>query len=176
VTTELTTGTALRAGAGAGAATVPARLRRRRWWRTACVLGLALLAVLAVRAQMAGPADARDGTTAVSRDGMAAAHGIDVTMVAVTAAQGLVDLRYQVVDVDKASALLHDDSLSPILVAEDTGATLRMAHPPGHHGAELRLGGSYFFLLANAHTALRAGSKVTLVIGDSRLEHVTVQG
>jgi hypothetical protein len=142
----------------------------------ACVIGLLLLAVLAVRAQLAGPADARDGTTAVDRDGMAASHGIDVTMVAVTAAGGLVDLRYQVVDVDKASAILHDDSLSPILVEEDSGATLRMSHPPGHHGAELRLGGSYFFLMANANTALRPGAKVTLVIGDSRLEHITVQG
>jgi hypothetical protein len=140
------------------------------------VIGLLLLGGLAAKAQMGGPADARDGTTAVSRDGMAAAHGIDVTMVAVTAAGGLVDLRYQVVDVDKASALLHDESLSPILVAEDTGATLRMSKPPSHHGAELQLGGSYFFLLANAHTALRTGSQVTLVIGDSRLEHITVQG
>ncbi len=106
---------------------------------------------------------------------MAAAHGIDVTMVAVTAASGLVDLRYQVTDADKASGLLHDPSLSPILIAEDTGATLRMSAPPHHHD-ELQPGRSYFFLLANARTALRAGSQVTLVVGDTRLEHITVQG
>jgi hypothetical protein len=50
-----------------------------------------------------------------------------------------------------------------------------MAAPPHHHGS-LELGGQYFFLLANAHNVLHAGSEVTVVIDDSRLEHIEVQG
>ncbi len=162
-----------------GAADAPAGVdarspsrRRRRW-----VIGAAVVAVVALVAYgpWRGAADVRDGTTPVSRQDMAARHGVDVTLVAVTAAGGLVELRVQVTDPDKADSILHDESARPAIVSEDTGATLVMAAPPHQHG-ELQLGGSYFFLLANAHNAIRAGSEVTLVLGDSRLEHLEVQG
>jgi hypothetical protein len=119
--------------------------------------------------------DVRDGTTVVDRAGLSARHGIDVNLVAVTAAGGLVELRMQVTDPDKANLVVHDPADRPILVAEDTGETLAMASPP-HHKATLELGREYFFLLANAHNALRAGAKVTVVVDDVRLEHVEVQG
>jgi hypothetical protein len=162
-----------------GAADAPAgvdarspRSRRRRW-----VIGAALVAVVAVVAYgpWRGEADVRDGTTPVSREEMAARHGVDVTLVAVTAAGGLVQLRIQVTDPDKADGILHDESERPVILSEDTGATLVMSAPPHRHG-ELELGGSYFFLLANAHNAIQVGAEVTLVIGDSRLEHLEVQG
>ena len=63
------------------------------------------------------------------------------------------------VDPDKATPLiLHDPDLAPTLVAEDSGETLVMSAPPHRHGGELQLGGTYFFLLANAHNALHHGS------------------
>jgi hypothetical protein len=117
----------------------------------------------------------RDGTTVVDRAGLAARHGIDVDLVAVTAAGGLVELRMQVTDPDKANAVIHEPADRPVLVAEDTGQTLAMSAPP-HHKANLELGREYFFLLANAHNALRPGSEVTVVVDDVRLEHVEVQG
>jgi hypothetical protein len=162
-----------------GAADAPAgvdarspRRRRRRW-----VIGAAVVAVVALVAYgpWRGEADVRDGTSPVSGQEMAARHGIDVTLIAVTAAGGLVELRLQVTDPDKADAILYDESVRPVIVSEDTGATLVMSTPPHHHG-ELQLGGSYFFLLANAHNAIAVGSDVTLVVGDSRLEHLDVQG
>jgi hypothetical protein len=119
--------------------------------------------------------DVRDGTRAVSRAEMAAREGVDVNLVAVTAAGGLVELRMQVVDPDKAYAVLHEADRRPVIVSENTGETLQMA-APSHHRGDLELGGQYFFLLANAHNAVETGTPVTLVIGDSRLEHVEVQG
>lgn len=121
-------------------------------------------------------ADVRDGTTLVTADGMAARYGINITLVAVTAAGGLIDFRYQVVDPDKANAIIHDIDLYPKLVVEDTGATLAMRSLPHNHGKTLELGGNYFFLLPNANNAVHPGSLLTLVIGDARLEHVVVQG
>jgi hypothetical protein len=120
--------------------------------------------------------DVRFGTTSVDTDGMAARYGIHVDMIAVTAAGGLVELRYQVVDPDKAIPLVHDRDLSPALVNEQTGETLRMSSPPHHHGTELDLGGTYFFLMANTRSAMRSGDRVTLVVGDARLEHLVTQG
>jgi hypothetical protein len=162
------------AAATAGVDAPPSR-RRRRWVVAAALVSLVALVAVVAYGPWRGDSDVRDGTAPVSRQEMAARHGIDVTLVAVTAAGGLVELRMQVTDPDKADGVLHEPSDRPVIVSEDTGATLVMAAPPHHHG-DLQLGGSYFFLLANAHNAVRVGSEVTLVIGDSRLEHLAVQG
>ncbi len=149
---------------------------RRRLVAVVAVLGLVAVAggVQAWRAHLA--TDVRNGTTLVTADGMAARYGIDVDLLAVTASGGLVELRYRVVDPDKAAPLVHDPDLSPALVAEESGKTLVMSTPPHHHGTELQLGGTYFFLMANAEGTLHRGDKVTLVIGDARQEHLEMQG
>ncbi len=158
--------------AGAQPVPVPRGGRRRRW--VVLVAGALAVGLLLTWAPWRKH-DVRDGTTAVDRAGLSARHGIDVDLVAVTAAGGLVELRMQVTDPDKANLVVHDPAARPILVAENTGETLSMASPP-HHKANLELGREYFFLLANAHNALRAGEKVTVVVDDVRLEHVEVQG
>jgi hypothetical protein len=146
------------------------------------VLGLiALLLVLGALARELWPrpergVDVRTGTTAVTAKGMAARRGIDVTLIGLTAAGGLVDFRYQVVDPDKANPMIHDLGLFPKVIEESTGATLAMRSLPHNHKKELEFGGTYFFLLPNAHNALHRGSRVTLVIGDARLEHIVVKG
>lgn len=149
---------------------------RRRFVALIAILSLVAVGggVEAWRQHLAS--DVRNGASLVSADGMAARYGIDINLLAVTAAGGLVELRYQVVDPDKAAPLVHDPDLSPALVVESTGKTLVMSTPPHHHGTELQLGGTYFFLMANAESALHKGDKVTLVIGDARLEHLEMQG
>lgn len=152
----------------------PARRRGRRRWvvLAAVVVALALgLSWWTARAD-----DVRDGTDLLTSQELAARHGLEVDLVAVTANKGLVEFRFQVVDPDKATRILHDSELAPTLVDEASGATLRMSAPPHKHGGELRLGGTYFFLMANSHNALHRGSTVTLVMGDSRVEHLAVQG
>ncbi|TFC02004.1 hypothetical protein [Cryobacterium mannosilyticum] len=119
-------------------------------------------------------ADVRAGTTLVTAEGMAARYGIDVNLIGVTAAGGLIEFRYQVVDPDKADRMMNDTTLLPIIVVEESGATMVISRP--HHAAEPQLGGTYFFLFANAHNAIHAGSQVTLVMGDARLEHIVARG
>ena len=87
----------------------------------------------------------------------------------------MIELRYQVVDPDKASLLLHQEEKRPILVAEDTGATLAILSRPHNHKAELNLGGTYFFIMANTRNAIKDGTKVTIIVDDVRLEHVVAQ-
>ena len=138
------------------------------------VVAVLLLGGGAAYAGWAGQkADVREGTTLVTAEGMAARYGIDVNLIGLTAAGGLVEFRYQVVDPDKADQMIHDDKLLPIVVVEESGATMLISRP--HHATDVQLGGTYFFLFANAHDAIHAGSKVTLVLGDSRLEHLVVR-
>lgn len=148
--------------------------RRSRSW-VAIVLALAVTGFLVVRSMLPSTADVRSGTEAVNAQEFAARTGITVSLLGVTAGGGMIEFRYQVVDPDKASRLVHDDAVRPILVVEDTGATLVMSSRPHGHKAELKLGGTYFFLLANANNAVRKGSRVTIVVGDVRLEHVQAQ-
>ncbi|WP_425954884.1 hypothetical protein [Xylanimonas sp. McL0601] len=156
----------------------PAHRRPRRaiWVAGLLVLVLVAAGIVIVQQQAADPrTDVRAGTTAVSAERLAATYGIDVDLVAVTAAGGLVEFRYQVADPDKAETMIHDTELLPTIVVEGTGATL-VVSTPHHHTAPLQLGGTYFFLLANAHNAIRRGALLTLVIGDLRVEHIVAQG
>ena len=150
--------------------------QRRRAVRAVIALALLSIIVLGARAVLVrGPDDVRSGTDAVSSEVFAAHSGIKVDLLAVTAAGGLIEFRYQVVDPDKAARLVHDETLRPILVVEDSGATLVMSSRAHKGMADLRLGGTYFFLFANANNAMREGSRVTVIIGDVRLEHVVAQ-
>lgn len=142
-------------------------------------VGLAALLLLGIAAKAFWPeqkADLREGTSLVTADGMAAHHGIDVTLIATTAAGGLIDFRYQVVDPDKANPIIHDTDLLPKLIVEETGEVLALRSLPHNHGTDLELGGTYFFLFANANNAIKRGTLVTVIIGDVRLEHVEAQG
>lgn len=153
----------------------PKRHRRRRWVAAALV-ALLLIGGGAARAWWPEQkADVRAGTTLVTAEGMAARYGIKVDLIGVTASGGLIEFRYQVVDPDKADRMIHDLKLRPIIVVEDTGATLVIS-TPHVHGANFQLGGTYFFLLANARNAIHHGSRVTLVMGDARVEHIVAQG
>ena len=156
----------------------PAVPRRRRRWLVLLLAALLLIGGIVVRSRSsddATAADIRDGTTVVDADGLAARYGIEVSLIAVTAAGGLIEFRYQVVDPDKADPVRHDPALLPAIVVEDTGATLVLQSPPQHHSTETRLGGTYFVLFPNARNAVHRGSKLTVVIGDVRLEHVEAQ-
>jgi len=161
------------------ASSTPSRPASGRWthrWRLwVCAVLVLALGGLGARALMLRAADVRTGTQAVSAADFAARTGARVTLVGLTAGGGMVEFRYQVTDPDKASLLLHQEDRRPILVAEDTGATLAMLSRPHNHKADLKLGGSYFFLLANANNAVRDGTKVTVIVGDVRLEHVEVR-
>jgi hypothetical protein len=155
--------------------TPAAGARPRRWRRWVTLVLVLVLAGLTTRTVLAHGADVRSGTQAVTAQEFAARTGVKVTLLGVTAGGGMIEFRYQVVDPDKASLLLHQDDRRPILVAEDTGATLAMLSRPHNHKAEVKLGGTYFFLLANANNAVHDGTKVTVIVGDVRLEHVTAR-
>jgi hypothetical protein len=162
-------------GTPAEAETPEMRPPARRWIAFGLVVALVvgLVGIWFLRPGRA--ADIRSGTEVVTAEGLAARYGIDVTLIGVTAAGGMVDFRYQVVDPDKADQVVHDIDLFPKLINEETGATLILRSLPHSHSQRLDLGGNYFFLLPNAENAFTEGSQVTVVIGDVRLEHVIVK-
>jgi hypothetical protein len=99
-------------------------------------------------------------------------YGARVDLVGLTAVGGLLELRFTVLDKDKADPLFHDEK--PNLLLEASGTVLT---PPVDRAHKMVLlnGASYFMLYANAGNVAHTGDKVSVVMGDIRLEHLTIK-
>ncbi len=99
-------------------------------------------------------------------------YGVQVSLVALTAANGLVDCRFRVLDPAKADFLLKAGHL-PVLIVEKSNTVIQIYEPIDQDG--LLQGRVYSVVYPNVNNALEPGDQVSLVIGDLRLEHLTVQ-
>lgn len=114
-------------------------------------------------------------TTAISRRLLARRYGIKLTLVGVTAAGGLVDLRFVITDAAKARRLFTSQKVMPAVVDEGTGTVLQPPHG-GHHGhITPATGASYFVLMGNAGGAVQRGVPVSVLFNTVRVEHVTAE-
>lgn len=106
--------------------------------------------------------------------------GIRMEGLRLSAAGYILDFRYRVVDPEKA-ALLLDRKIRPYLLDEVSGAQLGV--PDTAKLGQLRTTGrnkvaaeqDYFILFANPGRFVQAGNKLTLVMGDMRIENLVVQ-
>jgi hypothetical protein len=147
---------------------------KRHWQAVALAGGLILLLGLAgwmIVSQMVG--DIAQDRQQQAQALFEAETGIRVVRLAYTAMGGMVDLQYQAVDPDKA-LVIHDDDNPPMLVNQKTGSLIsRPQH--GHGFKELRVGILYHLLIVNEGSVLERGDRVTLVLGEWRLEDLVVE-
>jgi hypothetical protein len=166
------------AAAKPGRRRLPTRPRLLGYLTGVCLAGAVLALALGLpHSQDRRPAAANVPASwlrpVVSRAGLAERSGVKLTRLAVTGAGGLVDMRFQVLDPDKANAL-HDKATPPALVDEQTGLVvnqLLMGH--SHHGA-YKAGVSYYLVFENPGNWVHRGSKVTVLLGNAQVEHVAV--
>ena len=155
------------------------RLRRRTWLAAiAGALVLPLAVAAAITWSTAGSSDPAAAAAAaarvVSASDLEQEYGIKVNLVAVTAGGGLVDVRFTVLDQDKALHILHDGTTMPELLVEPSG---RVIHAPTgmRHKVTVLDGGTYFILYSNPGGTVQAGTQVSVVIGDIRSEPLSAQ-
>jgi len=106
--------------------------------------------------------------------------GIRMEGLRLSAAGYILDFRYRVVDPEKAAALL-DRKIRPYLLDEASGAQLGV--PDTAKLGQLRTTGrnkvtadqDYFILFANPGRFVQSGNRMTLVMGDMRIENLTVE-
>jgi hypothetical protein len=110
------------------------------------------------------------GTMPISQE-IEEKFGVRFTFVAVTARGGLVELRYRVIDEDKAANFGHYSETAPMLVSEDTGKVVDVTIM-GLHNHRVEPGRTYYVLYRNTAKALQSHRPVTIAIGDLKLEHV----
>jgi hypothetical protein len=137
------------------------------------------LAAAPVAPALAGSAEAvelSDNTLAVE---MRDKWGIEVLAMRRTAAGYMLDFRYRVVDAAKAAPLL-EYRTKPYIKVERSGATLGVPMPPKvgslrNATKNVKSNRNYFALFANPGKHVKVGDEVTVVIGDFRAEHLTVE-
>jgi len=90
-----------------------------------------------------------------------------------------VDFRYKVLDPAKAAPLAKSD-VKPYLIDELSGKRLGVPTTPKlgslrQTAVQLMPGRVYFIFFGNSTGIVKRGSQVTVVIGECRIEHLTVE-
>ena len=146
----------------------------KRWSFRSMAFVVALLVIGSTAVYAASAGKAKRGANAVSAKVLEERYGARVDLVATAALGGMVELRFTVLDVKKADALFHDPDKMPRLLVEGVGQTLDP--PPGmKHSMKMVNGGSYFILYGNRGGHVKEGSKISVIVGDIRLEHQTAK-
>ncbi|RIK99974.1 MAG: hypothetical protein DCC71_19550 [Proteobacteria bacterium] len=170
-------------------------MRRLAAWALACVALVAAATWFGVahpRSRAAAPAAAAlpalapppwsDGP-AGERSALEAEFGIRLLGIRRVAAGYALDLRFRVVDPERAAPVLQrKHTPDPHLVVEKSGAELRVPRTEKvgtlrqsvRTPEQIKPGRHYFVLFANPGRHVEPGDAVTVVIGAFRLEHVTV--
>lgn len=164
----------------------PSRPSRRKQWlvTVGAVVASALGGAVAFSALSSSPSSSDQhaahrsleaASVPISRKQLANEYGIRLTLVGVTAAGGLVDLRFKITDAEKAKKLFDDPAVMPAVVAEPTGTVLEPPH--GGHNSRVTptSGASYFILIGNAGGVVQRGVPVSVVINNVRVEHILAE-
>jgi hypothetical protein len=145
------------------------------------ILLSAVVAWMAYRANLPQPAAPGEAQAMPASLEIENRFGVRFTQVGLTADGGMVDLRYQVLDPDKAMALMSmsmaeadTNPSAPRMIIEQDGTeianseVMSMKQLPEANSVQ-------FILYANPRGLLKPGMQVTIVVGDLRLAHVPVR-
>jgi len=109
---------------------------------------------------------------------LAAQWGVEVTSIRMTANDHMIDYRYRVLDADKATDLFKRQ-IKPKLIHQETGKVLAVPETaklgPLRNSNTPQEGKIYWMFFGNAGNLVKAGDKVTVVIGEFRVENLIVE-
>ena len=107
--------------------------------------------------------------------------GVEVYGVRLSARGYMIDFRFRVVDLEKALPLF-DPRVQPYLLTE--GTNIKLPVPVGekvgafrttNRGKNITANRDYYMMFGNPDSYVKPGQKVSVVIGEFRAEHMTLQ-
>ena len=110
----------------------------------------------------------------VTEDGLVEAIGVKIVYVAVTGDGGLIDLRFQVIDPEKANAI-HDEDNPPTIIDGTTGLVVNSLLMGHAHTAPYTAGQTYYLIFENPGNIVQSGNKVSVLLGNAEVDHVLVK-
>jgi hypothetical protein len=152
-------------------------------WKLSLIIGsiVMLLSTAPGWCQASTPSSQKEGATLIEKQNKGTAitekWGIEILGIRQSAAGHMLDFRYRVVDSEKAAPLFARQT-KPYLIDQASGKVLavpnmakvgplRSSNPP-------QAGRTYWMFFGNPGL-VKAGSKVSVVIGDFKVEDLTVQ-
>lgn len=135
--------------------------------------------MFALMACMISPVIGTGADQPSSADALREQWGIEISSLRMSAAGQMLDFRYKVIDAEKAAPLVKPE-WKPYLLDEASGQRLPVPSMPKlgslrQTAVKLRPGAIYYILFSNRAQVVNSGSKVTVVVGDCRIENLTVQ-
>jgi len=119
-----------------------------------------------------------------SADGrrVVASLGIEVSGLRLSSAGYMLDFRYRVKDPEKATALM-SSKIKPYLLVESTGEKLQIPDTPKlgllrqrpRNNAMAKKDHEYFMMFSNMGRRLQSGDKVTVVVGETKIENLIIK-
>ena len=104
--------------------------------------------------------------------------GIEITSLRLTANDHMLDYRYRVLDADKATDLFKRQ-IKPYLIHQETGQVMAVPETaklgPLRNSNIPQEGKIYWMFFGNAGKLVQPGDKVTVVIGEFRVEDIVVE-
>jgi len=115
----------------------------------------------------------------ISIDSVKEKWGVDNFRVRQTSAGYMLDVRYRVFDKEKAKPLF-SRKLHPFVIVEASGVKYGVPASPKvgflrQAPSHITENKEYFLMIANPNKRIKTGDKLTLVIGDFRIAHLTVE-
>ena len=143
-------------------------------------LSIALLLVfIASPATANATAPQKEASTAVVKSNpLAEKWGIEITSLRMAAANHMVDFRFRVLDAKKAGPLFVRQT-KPYLLDQKTGKVLAVPNTakigPLRNSNTPQEGRIYWMFFGNHTGLVQAGNKVTVVIGEFKVENLVVE-
>jgi len=111
--------------------------------------------------------------TSVTQSMFEEKSGLRIQLLAVTAAGGLVDLRLQIVDAEKAKVFLDDHANYPALrVGGDIVLQTSEEAVAAAQDIQIENGKSIFIMFPNTSNVIKPGDPVNIIFGDLQLEAI----
>jgi hypothetical protein len=101
-------------------------------------------------------------------------YGLHVNLVAITGAGGFVDVRFKIMDGEKAKAFLADKKNFPALLVNDD-LVLNASEDAKSQEIRFNDDGNIFLLYVNSVNAVKRGSQLRILFGDIVLDPITVR-
>lgn len=144
-------------------------------------IGLSAIVLLALLGNLAGLGHAEAAVASVAPEAADAEKAFGITLVSLrpTAAGQMLDLRFKVIDPEKARPVL-DKGNKAYLMDAASGKVLPVPVTKAGSMRQTTLkpeaGRVYFMLFSNPGRLVKEGSRVSLVVGDFRKEGIVVDG
>lgn len=114
-------------------------------------------------------------TSTITQATLEEQYGIHVYLIAVTANGGMVDVRLNFVDAEKAKSLLETSDFSPHLLVTDSNVILEPSKNERDQEVKFRENNNFFLLYPNSKDAVKSGSSVRIVFGSIQTKPISVK-